>query len=55
MNCKILQININRNSITIENILQMAIELNIKILVIQESWVISNSNEFRSINHSSFK
>src|ERR1700710_2022818 len=33
----------------------MAIELNIKILAIQEPWVISNSNEFRSINHSSFK
>src|ERR1700710_1316735 len=33
----------------------MAIELNIKILVIQEPWVIFNSNEFRSINHSSFK
>ena len=44
----------------------MAIELNIKILAIQEPWVISNnsnescsitnnSNEFRSINHPSFK
>ena len=65
MSCKILQININRNSITTENILQMAIELNIKILAIQEPWVISNnsnescsitnnSNEFRSINHPSF-
>jgi hypothetical protein len=29
MSCKILQINVNRNSITTENILQMAIELNI--------------------------
>ena len=55
MSCKILQINVNRNSITTENILQMAIELNIKILAIQEPWVISNSNEFRSINHPSFK
>src|ERR1700710_706903 len=56
MSCKILQINVNRNSITTENILQMAIELNIKILAIQEPWVIiNNSNKFRSINHSSFK
>jgi hypothetical protein len=35
-NIKILQININRNANTTENILQMAIELGIKILVIQE-------------------
>ena len=34
----------------------MAIELNITILAIQEPWVISNnSNEYRSINHPSFK
>src|ERR1700709_350398 len=56
MSCKILQINVNRNSITTENILQMAIELNIKILAIQEPWVISNnSNDYRSINYPSFK
>ena len=56
MSCKILQTNINRNSITIENICQMTIELNIKILAIQEPQIISNnSNEFRSINYSSFK
>ena len=34
----------------------MAIELNITILAIQEPWVIiNNSNEYRSINHPSFK
>src|ERR1700709_512401 len=33
----------------------MAIKINIKILAIQELWVISNSNEFCSINHPSFK
>src|ERR1700709_2493456 len=33
----------------------MAIKINIKILAIQELWVISNSNEFCSINYSSFK
>lgn len=31
---KILQINVNRNAITTENILNMAIELNISILAI---------------------
>ena len=31
---KILQINVNRNAITIENILNIAIELNISILAI---------------------
>src|ERR1700710_3012358 len=56
MSCKILQINVNRNSITIENILQIAIELNITILAIQEPWVIiNNSNKYRSINYPSFK
>ena len=55
MSCKILQINVNRNFITTENILQMAIELNIKILAIQKPQIISNSNEYRSINHSNFK
>ena len=54
MNCKILQINVNRNSSTTENVLQVAIELNIKILAIQEPWVIKNNNIYRTINHSSF-
>ncbi len=53
---KILQINVNRNASTTESVLQMAIELEIKILVVQEPWVImNNSNEYRSVNHSSFK
>ena len=33
---KILQINVNRNAITTENVLNMAVELNIGILAIQE-------------------
>jgi len=33
---KVLQINVNRSSPTTENILQIAIELDIKVLVIQE-------------------
>ena len=56
---KILQINVNKSASTTEHVLQMAIELDIKILAIQEPWTIasssSNSSEFRSINHSSFR
>jgi len=33
-------INVNRNRTTTENVLQIAIELDIKVLVIQELWVI---------------
>ena len=33
----------------------MAIELDIKILVVQEPWVIKCNKEYRSINHPSFK
>ncbi len=55
MSNKVLQINVNRNASTTEHVLQVAIELNISILAIQEPWVInSNNNEYRSINHSSF-
>ena len=35
-NLKILQINVNRNPSTTEHVLQLAIELNISILAIQE-------------------
>jgi hypothetical protein len=52
---KVLYININRNPSTTEYILQIAIELYIQIVVVQEPWTIrNNSNEYRSINHSSF-
>jgi len=52
---KVLQINVNRNATTTENVLQLAIELNISILAIQEPWVIQGSSkEYRSTIHSSF-
>ncbi len=53
---RVLQINVNRSSSTTENILQLAIELNISILAVQEPWTIQNPNssEFRSINHRGF-
>ena len=54
---KVLQVNVNRNGTTTENVLQTAIELDIKVLVIQEPWVIardSNNRKYRSIIHSSY-
>jgi hypothetical protein len=47
----------NRNSSTTKNVLQTAIELDIKVLVIQEPWVIardSNNREYHSIIYSSY-
>jgi len=55
MSNKILQINTNRNPITTEHVLELAIELNIQILAIQEPWVIDQTDSYRSINHSSYK
>ena len=53
---KILQINVNRNAITTENILNMAIELNISILAIQEPKIFNLDKEeatTRSVLYSS--
>jgi len=46
----------NRNSSTTENVLELAIELDIKVLVVQEPWVITgdNNQEYRSIIYPSF-
>ena len=54
---KILQINVNRNAITTENVLNMAVELNISILAIQEPKIFSLEEDnvtTRSVIHSSF-
>ena len=53
---KVLQVNMNRNSTTTENVLELAIELDIKVLVVQEPWVITgdNNREYRSIIYPSF-
>ena len=54
---KVLQVNVNRNGTTTENVLQTAIELDIKVLVIQEPWVIARDNnnwEDYSIIYSSY-
>jgi len=46
----------NRNSATTENVLELAIELDIKVLVVQEPWVITgdNNREYHSIIYPSF-
>ena len=53
---KVLQINVNRSSPTTENVLQTAIELDIKVLVIQEPWVIAGNNnrKYHSIIYPSY-
>ena len=46
----------NKSLSTTEHVLQLAIELNISILAIQEPWTIgSEAKGFRSVNHTSFK
>ena len=57
-NIKILQANLNRNPNATESTLQLAIELKVDIIAIQEPWIApSNSNNYeapRSITHQSF-
>ena len=54
---KVLQINVNRNATTTENILNLAVELNISILAIQEPKIFNLDKEettTRSVLHSGF-
>lgn len=55
---KILQVNLNRNQIATESALQLAVELNIDLIVIQEPWLIrgppDDFSNTRSVNHPSF-
>lgn len=53
---RVLQANVARKSPATEGLLQLAIELKIDIILIQEPFIISSSNpqEVRSINHPSF-
>ena len=57
-NLKVLQINLNKNPRTTESTLQLAIELKVDIIAIQEPWIApSNSSNYeapRSIAHQSF-
>ena len=53
---KVLQVNLNRSSTATESALQVAIELKVDLLVVQEPWITSNTNTSltRSIIHPSF-
>ncbi|KAJ8063433.1 hypothetical protein OCU04_008652 [Sclerotinia nivalis] len=55
---RILQINLNKSPQTTESALQLALELNIDLILIQEPWILSNPEKdyssTRSIAHSSF-
>lgn len=53
---KVLQVNLNRSSTATESALQVAIELKVDLLVIQEPWITSNKDVSltRSIIHPSF-
>ena len=57
-NLKVLQVNLNKNPRTTESTLQLAIELKVDIIAIQEPWIApSNSSNYeapRSIAHQSF-
>jgi len=53
---KILQINVNKSSPITEHTLQVAIELLVDILAIQEPWTIREPDlSYRSVYHPSFK
>jgi hypothetical protein len=56
-NTRILQVNLNRSSATTKSVLQLAIELKINLILVQEPWIISENPDYsnsRSISHSSF-
>jgi hypothetical protein len=50
---KILQVNLNRSQQATESALQIALELKVDLLLVQEPWIFQNSIT-RSINHPSF-
>ena len=51
---RILQINLNRSAIATESTLQLAIELKIDLVLIQEPWIITTNSTSRSILHPAF-
>ena len=57
-NLRVLQVNLNKNPRTTESTLQLAIELKVDVIAIQEPWIApSDSNNYeapRSIAHQSF-
>jgi hypothetical protein len=54
---QVIQVNLNRSSAATESVLQLAIELKIDLILVQEPWIISESPDYsnsRSISHTSF-
>ncbi len=55
---RVLQVNLNRSAQATESALQIAVELKIDIVVVQEPWILQNSeldySNARSILHPSF-
>src|ERR1700722_17550890 len=54
---RVLQVNLNRSDTATESALQVAIELKIDLVVVQEPWLIPNQEDYtttRSILHSAF-
>jgi endonuclease/exonuclease/phosphatase (EEP) superfamily protein YafD len=51
---KILQVNLNRNQQATESALQLALELKVDLLLVQEPWILKDDSITRSINHPSF-
>ena len=53
---KVLQINVNRNSPAIESALNLAIQVDAKILAIQEPWLVKESTykNTRSVAHQDY-
>ena len=57
-NLKVLQVNLNKNARTTESTLQLAVELKVDIIAVQEPWIapLSNNNysAARSVAHQAF-
>jgi exonuclease III len=51
---KILQVNLNRSQQATESALQLALELKVDLLLVQEPWIFQESTTTRSINHPAF-
>ena len=53
---KVLQVNLNRSAVATESALQLAVELNMDLIIVQEPWVIPGPDyiNIRSVIHQSF-
>ena len=54
---KVLQVNLNRSALATESVLQVAVELGVGLVVVQEPWVIIPDQDYtkaRSVLHPSF-